>query len=978
MNKKILVVLSLVFFSLQAFSAPYQGEIFKFTQPDGSIVEAKIFGDEYYSRCEGLDGYTLIRDEQTGWLCYAELSKDGNEFVSTGIHYTVTQENIFSLKSSLGIEKGLDIKSKSIEQIIASNREILDSDASNLKSSSLKATTLGNFIGITILVDFSDQPAPTSDISIYEEMLNGDNFTTHGNNGSVKQYYSDISDGKVTYTNEVFGFFRAPKTFAEYDAMGYAVGAKQILKAALEWVDEQGFDFSTLTTNSNNRILAINLMYTGYPKAWSKGMWWHKSNYWDFSADGVKSMVYNCSPANFDLRIGTICHENGHMLCGWPDTYQYSGREEGIGGWDLMCSSGGKNPPPPNPYFRNWGGWDTQTEINSSDTELTSEANDFNIYKYVNPNDSKEFFLIENRLKEGRSGGIPGEGLTIWHIDRNKSHQANSLETQVVLIENAYGEWSNSTHYMAPFSGTYVDEFSAKTYPSSNWHSGEESGFRVYDISPIGQQVSFKVSFEESDMINKASMNIIDANSESVSYPIERIIDKKAYYSFMGTASPTTPLEVTIDLGAVYDLTKFKYLARRASGGDAIKNYQIFVSNSSDVWGDAVASGTWVQDKTLKTAEFNATGRYIKLIGLSNESASQKINAAEIYIHGTISSSSKPNKAIDISPEDNSGLIETNGILEWESGDGAASHKVYLSNDATIDESDLVSTQSGTTYSYAGLQNAHTYYWRIDEVNENGITTGDVWMFSTIAEVISTGKPIKSSSDLNSSYGASKANDGNIIDDASRWLSATGQEYPFWLEINLEDIYAINGIRLYTGWDGYNKPINDFQLQYWKNGAWVDALTVTDNSDPAKYWGFETVNATKVRLNITKSSEDRTRVFEFEVYGKYISDCNGDIGGNAYIDECDICVEGDTGLKDCSTPTDIGKIDNEKIDIYPNPVEDILFVVGLNRFENIEIIDLIGNKQSYIISGNSIDVSHLRKGLYFIKINDQTLRFIKK
>jgi hypothetical protein len=45
--------------SVNAFAAPYWGELQKFKQPDGTWVDVKLYGDEYYIRGEGLDGLHL-------------------------------------------------------------------------------------------------------------------------------------------------------------------------------------------------------------------------------------------------------------------------------------------------------------------------------------------------------------------------------------------------------------------------------------------------------------------------------------------------------------------------------------------------------------------------------------------------------------------------------------------------------------------------------------------------------------------------------------------------------------------------------------------------------------------------------------------------------------------------------------------------------------------------------------------------------
>ena len=93
---------------------------------------------------------------------------------------------------------------------------------------------------------------------------------------------------------------------------------------SFEWIEDQGFDFSTLSTDDNGTIMAINMMYTGNPPEWAEGMWFHQGYYGEFEADGVRTGRYNTSPANAPLTIGTIVHENGHMIGQWPDTYKYN------------------------------------------------------------------------------------------------------------------------------------------------------------------------------------------------------------------------------------------------------------------------------------------------------------------------------------------------------------------------------------------------------------------------------------------------------------------------------------------------------------------------------------------------------------------------------------------------------------------------------------------------------------------------------
>jgi len=57
--------------------------------------------------------------------------------------------------------------------------------------------------------------------------------------------------------------------------------------------------------------------------------------------------------------------------------------------------------------------------------------------------------------------------------------------------------------------------------------------------------------------------------------------------------------------------------------------------------------------------------------------------------------------------------------LEWTAGDTAVSHKVYLSTDATVDESDLLA-EGPLALQFADLAPGADYYWRVDEVDADG------------------------------------------------------------------------------------------------------------------------------------------------------------------------------------------------------------------------------------------------------------------
>jgi M6 family metalloprotease-like protein len=509
--KNLLIVL-LWLFPGCLVAAPYNGEILSFRQPDGTWVDVKLFGTEYYIRAEGLDDYTVIRDKNTQWICYASLSEDGTEFISTGIKYTLTRDLIPALKMNMDIPRHLNISADAREHIIRENKRNLKGGFYGGDDAHAEPRSLSGVIkGLCIVVDFSDEPG-TLPISEFSSFCNDMDYSNFGNNGSLRKYYYDISGGIIDYQNVVFGYFRAPGTFAGYDSLPIAHGAQAILELALKWIDSEGFDFSTLSTNPDGSIMAINLMYTGKPKTWNYGMWWHQGVYSGFSADGVHTGYYNCSVAYSPLPIATVVHENGHMLFNWDDTYKYDNEHgpDGIGTFDLMCNYGNAyNPVPPNPYFVMNAGWGDVVDISNYNGSVSDIAEDHTYYQYKNVNDTNEFFLFDNRSKTGRSMFIPDEGLTIWHIDKRGDNQDFHHQVYLVHANNDIEDKENICFH----SGLNTD-FSDTTSPNSMFYDGNTSKLILHDISAVANTMTYDFGPIHSEPVIKFSyIGISDDNN---------------------------------------------------------------------------------------------------------------------------------------------------------------------------------------------------------------------------------------------------------------------------------------------------------------------------------------------------------------------------------------------------------------------------------------------------------------------------------
>jgi M6 family metalloprotease-like protein len=539
--KSILVCLGLSIGA--AFSAPYRGDILTLKQPDGTLVKARAYGDEYYVRLESLDGYTLTQDPATRWFQYARLNAAKTDFVSTGVNYlaggTGPSAKAQAATAPAGVPKGEQLPTSVRAQKHSGNLAILRKDkpapqlkpiAPNAQGAVAAAGVLtGNVRGLTLLIDFADDVSvvPQAEVNNY---LNQQGYTNFGNNGSVRDYFSDVSGGQLAYTNHTTAYYRAlhPKTYYTDPAIGYTVRAQELIVEALQALDAQGFDFSTLSVDENGSIRAINMFYAGYiQNAWSQGLWPHQSYMGGrFSADGVSAGAYQTTNIGETLALATFCHENGHMLFGWPDLYDYTYESTGAGYYCLMAYQGpSNNPVPPNPYLRSIAGWETATLIpaSASPTTYTHVANSHTHFRYNNPAAENEFFLIESRRWEGRNAGMPDEGLLIWHIDTWGSNSNNDMTPSghyQVSVEQADGlfDLEHNMGYGSDgdlFHAGYRDQFADWTLPDSKWWSGERSGLNIVNIGPLGASQSFTVQPGESQTINIGNPGLPGTFSES-------------------------------------------------------------------------------------------------------------------------------------------------------------------------------------------------------------------------------------------------------------------------------------------------------------------------------------------------------------------------------------------------------------------------------------------------------------------------------
>jgi hypothetical protein len=140
---------------------------------------------------------------------------------------------------------------------------------------------------------------------------------------------------------------------------------------------------------------------------------------------------------------------------------------------------------------------------------------------------------------------------------------------------------------------------------------------------------------------------------------------------------------------------------------------------------DTVPSNTIFSTDT--NIVFDRTYRYkIQAINASDSSVYSNESVAS-----TLGADGKPKPADIPSPINGAKNLSTTVQLSWKQGVGAKSHHVYL---GTAYPPPFLKNVIDTTCTVSNLKHNTRYYWRIDEVNENGATEGQVWNFMTRTE----------------------------------------------------------------------------------------------------------------------------------------------------------------------------------------------------------------------------------------------------
>jgi M6 family metalloprotease-like protein len=217
--------------------------------------------------------------------------------------------------------------------------------------------------------------------------------------------------------------------------------------------------------------------------------------------------------------VSVFAHEVGHSVLGLEDLYQISGSVNDATGYTVGTDW---YPPPPERYSLMSGyPWDrinhldpwakihlgfVRPQVASHDGTYTlhdaetvrsfaiqaSQPEALMIYDPLRANPFQEYFILENRGQ----ANLEDQGLAVWLIDENEiiPGGANNLRRALRLLRRD-GPWAalNTALWDGATAAEGYDLTATSTPRNTNWTDGSPSYVEIYDISPAGPAMTFKV-----------------------------------------------------------------------------------------------------------------------------------------------------------------------------------------------------------------------------------------------------------------------------------------------------------------------------------------------------------------------------------------------------------------------------------------------------------------------------------------------------
>ena len=483
--KKILLLFTACLLCVSTMQAVPAKRGFKtFNQADGKTITLQMVGDEFHHSILTQDGLTVQR------------AGDGKFYYSTASGITTQLAHDAACRDAQELSF-IAAQGDKITLAAQTQTRARRAPAMPRKVGQTEMPTTGTPRIPVLLVNFADK-------QMTHTMAQIQNHYTQGST-SAYQYFADQSNGKYQPQFEFYGIYNLPSSRATYggnDSYGNDKGVALMVNDAIIAAGTD-VNWSQYDNDGDGEADVVIVVYAGvgeaqawqtvpssvWPCNWSlsAGAYYSDGN-GPLTRNGVtidRFAVFNEAYGSNDNSttldgIGTFCHEYSHCL-GLPDFYEtnaYTIGYFGMGDWSLMdygCyNNDGYTPIGYSAYEKNFMGWiDYITPVENTQYTLAAmnqKTLDTDQAIQLKGLNSNEYFILENRQKQGWDQYIPDNGLLITHFtyvaDRWAANTVNNNAMQLATIIPADGD-DNVDNEEADCYGKSNHEFSATSTPAS-------------------------------------------------------------------------------------------------------------------------------------------------------------------------------------------------------------------------------------------------------------------------------------------------------------------------------------------------------------------------------------------------------------------------------------------------------------------------------------------------------------------------------
>jgi M6 family metalloprotease-like protein len=501
--KKLLIITTILVFATILNSAWIDNLPSQLVQPDGTVIDVLLSGDEFHNWAHDENGFTIIPDIDTGFYCWAIPSPTrSGDVVSSGypIHLHTPQ--------SIGLQPRINIS----EELYLERRAYRDIDYSSREA---RAPTIGTVNNIVIFIRFSDHDEFTWTHAHMDNMFNN---SVMGAN-SLHRYFYDASYEQLNVWGHFFPTpgltilsYQSPNPRSFYNITDtnpqFTSRLHGLLQRAVNHVAHQVPADLVIDSTGNGRVDNVIFMVRGISGSWASLLWSHRwtlhsinvqingKRVWDYNFN-MQDHVDNASSGG----VGLLVHEFGHSL-GAPDFYRYNNNGTPIDRWEVMANQ--TNPPQSMSTHvkRKYMGWTPEIPVITSSGVYTLSPNSISqtnhSYRINSPNSTSEYFVVEYRSTTASltDSQLPGSGLIVYRINPSINGNAQGPPDEIYAYRPGGTSPSvNGTVLQAFYSAqSGRTAINSTTSPTPFLQNGSAGGLNITNIGTAGSDISFTVT----------------------------------------------------------------------------------------------------------------------------------------------------------------------------------------------------------------------------------------------------------------------------------------------------------------------------------------------------------------------------------------------------------------------------------------------------------------------------------------------------